>query len=115
MLSKMKYGQWQEDEMNRALATVRSGDMGVNETAITYSVPRLTLKRHLGARIVLLELRLLAFDIAERNEMLHRFSKEKRMAGKKWYYAFKTRHPLLNFRQPESTSFARAKGFDKES
>ncbi|KAJ4448636.1 hypothetical protein ANN_00026 [Periplaneta americana] len=37
------------------------------------------------------------------------------MAGKKWYYAFKRRRPQLNFRQPESTSFARAKGFDKES
>ncbi|KAJ4426999.1 hypothetical protein ANN_26798 [Periplaneta americana] len=61
------------------------------------------------------ELRLLAFDIAERNEILHRFSKEKRIAGKTWYYAFKRRHPQLNLRQPESTSFVRAKGFDKEN
>ncbi|KAJ4430654.1 hypothetical protein ANN_19244 [Periplaneta americana] len=61
------------------------------------------------------ELRLLAFDIAERNEILHRFSKEKRIAGKKWYYAVKRRHPQLNLRQPESISFARAKGFDKEN
>ncbi|KAJ4437665.1 hypothetical protein ANN_17810 [Periplaneta americana] len=53
--------------------------------------------------------------LPERNEILHRFSKEMRTAGKKWYYAFKRRHPQLNLRQPESTSFARAKGFDKEN
>ncbi|KAJ4451711.1 hypothetical protein ANN_03181 [Periplaneta americana] len=43
----MKYGQWQEDDMCRALAAVRKGDMGVIEAARTYSVPRVTLQRHL--------------------------------------------------------------------
>ncbi|KAJ4451710.1 hypothetical protein ANN_03180, partial [Periplaneta americana] len=61
------------------------------------------------------ELRLLAFNIAERNETLHRFSEEKRIAGKKWYYVFKRRLPQVNLRQPQSTSYARAKGFDKEN
>ncbi|KAJ4437503.1 hypothetical protein ANN_17648, partial [Periplaneta americana] len=61
------------------------------------------------------ELRLLAFDIAERNEIPRRFSKEKRIVGKKWYYTFMRRHPELNLRQPESTSFARAKRFNKEN
>ncbi|KAJ4442485.1 hypothetical protein ANN_04071 [Periplaneta americana] len=36
MSSKMKYGQWQEDDMSRALAAVRNDDMGVNEAARTY-------------------------------------------------------------------------------
>ncbi|KAJ4443582.1 hypothetical protein ANN_05256 [Periplaneta americana] len=60
------------------------------------------------------ELRLLAFDVAERNEIPHIFNKEK-IAGKKWYCTFMRRHPELIFRQPESISFARAKGFNKEN
>ncbi|KAJ4430387.1 hypothetical protein ANN_22603 [Periplaneta americana] len=61
------------------------------------------------------ELHLLAFDIAERNEIPYRFRKEKRITGKKWYYAFMNRHPELNLSQPKSTSFSRAKGFNKEN
>ncbi|KAJ4432551.1 hypothetical protein ANN_21174 [Periplaneta americana] len=36
----MKYGQWQEEDMSRALAAVRNGDMGVNEAARTYKLIR---------------------------------------------------------------------------
>jgi hypothetical protein len=61
------------------------------------------------------ELRILAFEIAERNQIPHRFSQEKRIAGKKWYYSFMRRHSELSLRQPESTSFAWAKGFNKEN
>ena len=139
--------------MSRALAAVRNGDMGVNEAARTYSVPRATLQRHLAGKncfavehkkivgsiadlpteieqelvshvlkleelmfgITPRELRVLAFEIADRNEIPNRFSKEKRIAGKKWYYSFMRRHPEIRLRQPESTSFARAKGFNKEN
>lgn len=59
------------------------------------------------------DLRKLAFDIAEANCINHNFSKEDRMAGKKWYYGFMKRHPELSLRNPESTSIARAQGFNK--
>ncbi|KAJ4436413.1 hypothetical protein ANN_19046 [Periplaneta americana] len=116
MPSKMKYSRWQEDDMSRALAAVRNGDMGVNEAARTYSVPRVALQRHLAGKncFPVEHKKIIAFDIAERNEIPRIFSKEKRIVGKKLYYTFMRRHPELNLRQPESTSFARAKGFNKE-
>lgn len=43
------------------------------------------------------------------------FNKEKCIAGKKWYYAFKKRHPNLSLRQPENISVARARGFNSET
>ena len=60
------------------------------------------------------DLRRLAFDIAEANQLEHGFNRESRMAGKKWYYAFMKRHPELSLRTPEATSMARAQGFNKE-
>ena len=59
------------------------------------------------------ELRSSAFDLAEKNRIQHSFSKEKQVAGKKWYYSFMHRHPELSLRQPENTSLARAQGFNK--
>ena len=119
--------------MSRALDSVRNGDMGVNEAARTYDVPRATLHRRLKgtncfavehkkiigstgdlpeeveqelvSHVIKLEeflfgitpqeLRILAFEIAERNQIPHRFSQEKKIAGKKWYYSFMRRHPEL--------------------
>lgn len=138
--------------MERALSAYRNGDMGLNEAARTYQVPKATLSRHLNGNnikaiehtqhfgrgadlpqeieddlvqhILLLEerffgltrndLRRLAFQLAEANEINHRFSKDKKMAGDKWYYSFITRHPEISLRQPEATSMARAKGFSKD-
>jgi len=60
------------------------------------------------------DLRRLAFDLAEANSLAHSFNKNDRMAGKKWYYSFMKRHPELSLREPESTSMARAQGFNRE-
>ncbi|CAM1318676.1 Uncharacterised protein r2_g2668 [Pycnogonum litorale] len=59
------------------------------------------------------ELRELAYQLAESNGIAHNFSKDAEMAGKKWYYGFMRRHPKLSLREPESTSLARAQGFNK--
>lgn len=59
------------------------------------------------------DVRKLAFEIAVRNNIKNNFNQEKRMAGKKWYYKFMSRHKELSLRQPESTSLARAKGFNQ--
>ncbi|XP_063897876.1 uncharacterized protein LOC135118817 [Helicoverpa armigera] len=59
------------------------------------------------------DIRQLAFELAEKNNIKNRFNKEKRIAGKKWYYAFMKRHPQLSLRQPRATSMSRATGFNK--
>ena len=59
------------------------------------------------------ELRELAFEIITRHGCKHPFNKEKRLAGKDWYYGFISRHPQLALRSPEATNLARATGFNK--
>jgi hypothetical protein len=57
------------------------------------------------------DLRRLAYEMAEINNLPHRLSHEKKMAGNTWYYGFIARHPEISLRQPEATSVARARGF----
>ncbi|CAH1974111.1 unnamed protein product [Acanthoscelides obtectus] len=59
------------------------------------------------------DVRKLAFELATRNNLKHNFNTDKRMAGKKWYYGFMSRHKEISLRQPEKTSMARAAGFSK--
>jgi hypothetical protein len=42
-----KYGTWEEQTMERALAAYRNGDMALNCAARNYSVPKKTLKRRI--------------------------------------------------------------------
>jgi len=59
------------------------------------------------------DLRQLAYQLAERKGLTHSFSEIKKMAGKKWLYGFRQRHPNITVCKPEPTSFARAAGFNK--
>lgn len=61
------------------------------------------------------DVRRLAFDLAQKHRIKHKFNAEAQMAGKKWYYGFMKRHPQISLRQPEATSMARARGFNKEN
>ncbi|XP_011706310.1 PREDICTED: uncharacterized protein LOC105461511, partial [Wasmannia auropunctata] len=49
----------------------------------------------------------------EQNNIPHRFNRNTKMAGKKWFYSFMKRHPTLSVRLPENTSMAQ--GFNKEA
>lgn len=60
-----------------------------------------------------IDVRRLAFQLAERNNIFHNFSREKQMAGLDWLAGFRKRHPDLSLRVPESTSAARARAFNK--
>ena len=60
------------------------------------------------------DVRKLAYDLAKANDVQHTFNHEKKMAGKKWFYSFMRRNKELSIRVPESTSIARAQGFNKE-
>lgn len=59
------------------------------------------------------ELSELAFQLAERNNMKHPFNAAAKSAGRDWVKGFLTRNPTLTIRKPESTSVARAMGFNK--
>ncbi|CAH1965165.1 unnamed protein product [Acanthoscelides obtectus] len=58
-----------------------------------------------------IELRRLAYQLAERNNIQHNFHHE--MAGVDWLKGFLRRHQNLSVRTPEATSAARAMGFNK--
>lgn len=53
----------------------------------------------------------LVYEYAEKNNVSHPFKHGR--AGNDWYLGFKKRHPELAIRQPEPTSIARARGFNK--
>lgn len=58
------------------------------------------------------DLRIVAFEYAEKNNISHRFNPESKMAGKEWLRGFMKRHPDISLRRPTSTSIARAMGFN---
>lgn len=55
----------------------------------------------------------LAYQLAVRNQCVHNFNPDTRMAGKDWMKGFLKRHPTLTLRKPEATSGARAMGFNR--
>ncbi|XP_041349129.1 jerky protein homolog-like [Gigantopelta aegis] len=61
------------------------------------------------------DVRLLAFQLAERNGLPHKFHSETERAGKDWLAKFLRRHSNLSIRCPEATSAARARGFYRQS
>lgn len=59
------------------------------------------------------DLRALAYNLAVKNNKVHPFNVQKQEAGKDWFQGFLNRHPDLSIRKPESTSAARAAGFNR--
>ena len=55
----------------------------------------------------------LAYNLAEKSNIDHRFNKEKWTAAKDLFLAFKKRNPDLALRTPKATSLMRATGFNK--
>ncbi|XP_021706464.1 uncharacterized protein LOC110678151 [Aedes aegypti] len=61
------------------------------------------------------DVRNLAYQLAERKHIKHRFCHETELAGRDWLDGFLKRHPELSLRKPEATSLARLKGFNRSS
>jgi len=61
----------------------------------------------------LMELRSIAYELAQRNGIKHPFSSKTKRAGKDWTAGFLRRYPELSLRRPEATSMARLSGFNK--
>ncbi|KAJ4437982.1 hypothetical protein ANN_13921 [Periplaneta americana] len=59
------------------------------------------------------DVRRLAYDLAQKNNLPHKFNDKERCAGEDWLSGFMQRHPDLSLRKPEATSAARAMGFNK--
>ncbi|XP_076395897.1 uncharacterized protein LOC105663718 [Megachile rotundata] len=106
--------------------TLRRHFLGLNRN-VKFGRPKdlsNTIERELVAHALKLEasffgltatgLRKLAYQLAEKYNLPHRFNREKKIAGKKWYYKFMKDNPCLSLRTPEATSMARAKAFNKE-
>jgi hypothetical protein len=56
----------------------------------------------------------LAFDLAEKLKLYHRFNKiNKKHAGKHFFYDFLKRHPEISLHRPKLTSLMRAVGFNR--
>ncbi|XP_050301512.1 uncharacterized protein LOC126739756 [Anthonomus grandis grandis] len=58
-------------------------------------------------------LRQLAYQLAEKNKIPHKFSHVEKAAGKDWLSGFRRRHPEISLRCSEATSAARARAFNK--
>ena len=58
-------------------------------------------------------LRRLAYQIAEINQVKTRFNHDEKLAGKKWLKGFLKRHPEIPLCLPEATSLACASGFNR--
>ena len=61
------------------------------------------------------DVRNLAFQLAEKNNLPNSFNKAKRKAGKDWLQGFMHQHKKLSLRQPEATSAARAKSLNPQT
>ena len=61
------------------------------------------------------EIRELAFQLAVRNKIPHRFNPQTEMAGWHWWCDFRARHPDLRLHKPEPLSFDRKTSFTKEA
>ena len=59
------------------------------------------------------DLRKMAYQLAEKNNVEHNFDAERKMAGRDWVFGFFRRHPERSLRTPEPTSIGRAVGFNR--
>lgn len=60
------------------------------------------------------DIRVLAYQLAVKNELPNNFTQSKGMAGEKWLKNFLKRHPSLAVRTPRAVSLSRVKNFTKE-
>ena len=63
--------------------------------------------------VTCLNIRKLAFQIAEANGVEYSFNMAGQIAGKDWLEGFRRRHPQLAIRKPEATSLARTQAYNK--
>ena len=60
-----------------------------------------------------MEVKRIAYELAEQLQLKHHFNQDKKMAGKDWLSSFMARYLDISIRKPEVTSLSRATGFNK--
>lgn len=61
------------------------------------------------------ELHKISYDFTKKNDIEHKFNKEKQISGKNLFQRYLKRHPKLSIRKPKATSLGRISRFNKES
>jgi hypothetical protein len=83
-------------------------------TTEVQSVRHLLLLDSRGFGLTVMDVRELTFKFATMNELGHRFSLEKKMAGCDWVHSFLKRNPKLSVRKAQGLSYVRFNGLNKE-
>ncbi|CAH2000681.1 unnamed protein product [Acanthoscelides obtectus] len=148
--STPKRGSWSPRALSDAVDAVKNGDMGINEAAKAFGIPKTTFKRRLKAnntdkndrlgpdcslgsnaelKIVnhikklqkagfsptRTEVKIMAFNLAQRMGIPNKFNQKEGKAGQKWLELFLKRRPEISIRKSENTSIARALGMSRET
>ncbi|XP_041351386.1 flocculation protein FLO11-like [Gigantopelta aegis] len=92
--------------------------LGPKQPVLSHDVERLLIQHitHMERSLYGLstvDVRRLAFELAERLGIKHNFKSESKMAGRDWLQGFFSRHPDIAIRIPQGTNIARAVGFNK--
>ncbi|KAJ8043342.1 Tigger transposable element-derived protein 2 [Holothuria leucospilota] len=108
-----------ERHVKKEAETMNATTLKLGPTSCFSSVQEEELKKHMlelesrGFGLTPMEIRTLAYDYAEANNIEHKFNKQKRVAGYSWLEAFMRRNPSLSLRKPEPLSLARSMGMNK--
>lgn len=98
--------------MASAIDSVINETMGYKRASSAFDVPQSTLEDSRLFGLSPKDVRCLAYQLAERNNIANNFNHEEKCAGLDWLRGFLKRHPDLSLRKPEATSAARAMGFN---
>ncbi|KAJ8048460.1 Jerky protein-like-like [Holothuria leucospilota] len=108
-----------ERHVKKEAETMNATTLKLGPTSCFSPVQEEELKKHIlelesrGFGLTPMEIRTLAYDYAEANNIEHKFNKQKRVAGYSWLEAFMRRNPSLSLRKPEPLSLARSMGMNK--
>ena len=100
------------------VATVGSLRLGPRQQVLSAEVER-TLRQHIAYMekclygLTTVDVRRLAYGLAEKLNISHTFNTDTKMAGRDWLCGIFKRHPSLAIRQPQGTNIAMAVGFNR--
>ena len=107
--------RWHRDRHMRAPGAVHVGGRNVTVLPHQFEEQLVRYTQIMESQMYALmttDVRLLAYELAERQNLQHPFGRNTQMAGKDWLRSFMTRHPTLSIRVPIGTSLACINGFN---
>ncbi|KAJ8884195.1 hypothetical protein PR048_016052 [Dryococelus australis] len=110
---KINRGNWEEKDMEAALAAVRESGETILNASKSYNVTYGTLHRHLKKGTAVKTLGRYQPVFTKVQGLKLKEYTLKNGLGYDWYKVFKERHTNITLKTPEPTSVARARGFNK--